>query len=56
MSDMIIIIVLVVILGGALSLMRKERVKGFSCIGCPDAHACEMRRNGQACQGKETDR
>ena len=50
MTDMIIIIVLVIILGIALSVMKKERVKGVSCIGCPDAHACEMRRNGQSCQ------
>ena len=54
MTDMIIIIVLVVILGGALSVMKKERVKGYSCIGCPDAHACSMRKNGQSCENKDT--
>ena len=53
MTDMIIIIVLVVILGAAFSVMKKERVKGYSCIGCPDAHACEMRRNGQSCESKD---
>ena len=54
MTDVVIIIVLVVILGSALSYMRKERTNGVTCIGCPDAHACEMRRNGQACQGPDT--
>ena len=54
MADMIIIIVLVVILGIALSSMKKERPNGISCIGCPDAHACAMRKNGQTCQGKES--
>lgn len=54
MTDIIIILILVIILGAAISYMKKERSKGVTCIGCPDAHACEMRRTGQACQGKDT--
>ena len=50
MADMIIILVLVIILGCALSYMRKEKTKGVSCIGCPDAAVCEMRRKGYSCQ------
>ncbi|MBQ6845183.1 MAG: hypothetical protein IJO60_11185 [Agathobacter sp.] len=55
MTDIVIIIVLVVILGCAISYMRKERPKGVTCIGCPDAHACEMRKNGQTCQGNNVE-
>ena len=55
MTDMIIILILVIILGAALSAMKKEKAKGVTCIGCPDAHACEMRRNGQSCQEKNYD-
>ena len=33
MADMIIILILVVILGAALSAMRKSRAKGVNCIG-----------------------
>ena len=54
MTDMIIVIVLVVILGAALAYMRKEKSKGVNCIGCPDAAVCEMRRKGFSCQ--ENDR
>ena len=50
MADMIIILVLVIILGAALSAMRKSRAKGVNCIGCPDAPVCEMRRKGYTCQ------
>lgn len=53
MLDMIIIIVLVIILGWAISYMKKSQSKGASCIGCPDAPICEMRRKGYACQGKD---
>ena len=50
MTDMIIVIVLVVILGIALGYMRKEKLKGVNCIGCPDAAVCEMRKKGFSCQ------
>lgn len=54
MEDMIIILVLIVLLGIALSVMSKSRAKGVSCIGCPDAPVCEMRRKGLTCQGKDS--
>lgn len=49
MADMIIILILVIILGGALYLMKKDQAKGVNCIGCPDAPTCEMRRKGHSC-------
>lgn len=48
-SDVIIILVLVVILSTALWYMKKEKKKGVTCIGCPDADVCAKRRAGQAC-------
>ena len=48
-SDVIIILVLVVILGTALWYMKKEKKKGVTCIGCPDADVCAKRRAGQDC-------
>ena len=53
MTDIIIIIVLVFILGGALLYMKKEKDKGVTCIGCPDAEVCAKRRNGEACGNAE---
>ena len=54
MTDIIIIIVLVLILGGALLYMKKEKDKGVTCIGCPDAEVCSKRRNGENCQSDST--
>ena len=50
MTDIIIILVLVLILGGALLYMRKEKKKGVTCIGCPDADVCAKRRSGEGCE------
>lgn len=49
MTDIIIIVVLAAILGAALLYMKKEKEKGVTCIGCPDAEVCAKRRNGEAC-------
>ena len=49
MTDMIIILVLAVILGGALVYMKKEKAKGVTCIGCPDAEVCAKRKAGESC-------
>lgn len=53
MTDMIIILVLALILGGALLYMKKEKEKGVTCIGCPDAEVCAKRRNGEACSNTD---
>lgn len=50
MTDIIIIFILVIILGGALFYIKKEKEKGVTCIGCPDADVCAKRRNGESCQ------
>lgn len=42
-SDVIIIVVLALILGGALWYMKKEKKKGVACIGCPDAGTCKKK-------------
>lgn len=49
MKDFIIVIILVLVLSGALMYMRKEKKKGVTCIGCPDADVCAKRRNGENC-------
>lgn len=50
MTDLIIIFVLVIILGASLSYMKKEKKKGVTCIGCPDADVCAKRRSGEGCE------
>lgn len=53
MADFIILAVLVLILGVALSYMKKEKQRGVTCIGCPDAEVCAKRRNGEGCASTE---
>ena len=54
MTDLIIILILVAILGSAILYMRKEKKKGngVTCIGCPDADVCAKRRNGESCSSE----
>lgn len=40
-SDLIIIGILALVLGGALVYMKKAKKKGVNCIGCPDAGTCK---------------
>jgi len=49
MVDFVIILILVFILGSAIFCIKKEKKKGVTCIGCPDADTCAKRRNGQSC-------
>lgn len=49
MTDIIIVVILAVILGVALLYMKREKKRGVTCIGCPDAEVCAKRRNGEAC-------
>ncbi len=49
MTDLVIILILALLLGGALFYMKKEKNKGVTCIGCPDADTCAKRKNGKPC-------
>ena len=40
MTDLIVIGLLCLILGGALYYVRREKRKGVRCIGCPDGAGC----------------
>lgn len=46
MSNLIIIAILVVVLGGAILYIYKEKKSGTKCIGCPAGKTC-----GKNCQG-----
>lgn len=49
MVDIIVTLVLVLILGGALLYIRKEKKRGVKCIGCPAAGTCAKKRSGDGC-------
>ncbi|MBE5845911.1 MAG: FeoB-associated Cys-rich membrane protein [Butyrivibrio sp.] len=40
MTDFIVIVIIVMILGLAIRYIYKEKKKGVHCIGCPSAGAC----------------
>ena len=56
MTDVIIIFILTLILGSAIFYMKKEKEKGVTCMGCPDAGACAKRKAGEACGETDTNR
>ena len=49
MTDIILGIIIVGIVGGAVAYIRKQRKNGVKCIGCPDAKTCSGNCSG--CNG-----
>ena len=50
MVDIIVIAVLLIIVGLAISYIRKEKKRGVRCIGCPAAATCPSAHAGK-CSG-----
>ena len=46
MTDIIVGLIVVIIVGAALSYIRKENKKGAVCIGCPNAGNCGKSKCG----------
>lgn len=49
MENMIIIVVLLAILGGAVGYIIKAKRSGKKCIGCPDCSSCSSSGCGGSC-------
>lgn len=45
MSDIIVILILVAIVGGALHYIVKAKKSGIKCIGCPSSKTCSSNKN-----------
>ncbi|MBE5927701.1 MAG: FeoB-associated Cys-rich membrane protein [Lachnospiraceae bacterium] len=45
MENFIVGIILVVIIGAAITYIIKEKKKGTKCIGCPHAGECQKRND-----------
>ena len=45
MTNILIIAVLLLIVGGAVFYIFKEKKKGAVCIGCPHAGTCASKKN-----------
>lgn len=49
MTDIIVGLVVLIIIGAALLYIRKEKKRGVVCIGCPQAGMCAKKH----CEGSE---
>ena len=49
MTDIVILLVVLAIVGAALRYVYKEKKKGTKCIGCPDGSTCSGQCGG--CRG-----
>ena len=48
MTDLIIILILIMIVGAAVAYIVKEKKRGTRCIGCPAGGNCPSRKGGHS--------
>ncbi len=48
-EDIIAIIAIVLMVGGALAYIIKAKKSGKKCIGCPDCSSCKSEKCGGSC-------
>ena len=49
MGDIIPIIIIALIIGGAVFYIIKAKKSGRKCIGCPDSATCSKNKDGKCC-------
>lgn len=40
MINVVLVLIIIAIVGGALAYIRKEKKRGVRCVGCPDGGKC----------------
>ena len=56
MADIIIIVIVAVVVGGAIAYIRKEKKRGVRCVGCSSGGSCgsvDCECNSTSCDSKE---
>lgn len=53
MKDIVIIVALIVIIGGVVLYIRREKKRGTKCIGCPYAKQCSGRCGNRTIHEKD---
>ncbi len=48
MINFVLVLVIVLIVGGAFAYIRKEKKRGVKCIGCPSGDTCGGKCGGCA--------
>ena len=51
MADFIIVVVVLAIVGAAVSYIVKQKRRGVRCVGCPDGGTCGGSCGGGTCSG-----
>ena len=51
MTDFIIVVVVLAIVGAAVSYIVKQKRRGVRCVGCPDGGTCGGSCGGGICGG-----
>ena len=52
MTNMVIVLVLLLVIGGAVAYIIRAKKNGVKCIGCPDSGSCAGHCNGACDAGK----
>lgn len=55
MENFIIVAIILLIVGGAVAYIIKEKKKGAVCVGCPHAGECAKKRQGGCDCGTNTE-
>ncbi len=55
-SDIIVVAVIVLVIGGAVAYILREKKRGKKCVGCPYANSCSEKGNSCTCQGNSEDK
>ncbi len=50
--DIIIIVAILLVIGGALAYIIRAKRSGRHCIGCPDSKSCSAKSKSSGCNGK----
>ena len=53
MENLIVVAVILLIIGGAVAYIIKQKKKGTVCIGCPHAGECARKHRG-GCKGQDS--
>ncbi|MBQ8383214.1 MAG: hypothetical protein IJX47_08430 [Clostridia bacterium] len=49
--DIIVSVILVVLVGAAITYIVRSKKRGETCVGCPYAKECAMRKKNGGCSG-----
>lgn len=51
MEDLLLILILILIIGGASAYVIRAKKRGVKCIGCPSGNKCAKKSNQKGCDG-----